>query len=132
MPGEIDPRLIGLLQGVLGLADSLGDAGATGDITVRLGREDGLALLKLVAGSNDAEAEAASQHRRPGRHGMNTLKLASLTFEWPRNDAARRRPQASRMFSAAPPVVAAGSNDNSPGPAPGRYYGIDGETPARR
>jgi hypothetical protein len=132
MPGDVDPRLIGLLQGVLGLADSLSDVGAAGDITVRLGRDDGLALLKLVAGSDDAEAEAASQHRRPRRHGVNTLKLASLTFEWPRADAARRRPQASRMFSAAPAVVATGANDNSPDPAPGRFYGFDGETPALR
>jgi hypothetical protein len=63
---------------------------------------------------------------------VNTLKLASLTFEWPRADAARRRPQASRMFSAAPAVVATGANDNSPDPAPGRFYGFDGETPALR
>ena len=130
MPGDVDPRLIGVLQGALGLADSLSDAGTAGDITVRLSREDGLALLKLVAGSDDPEAEAASQHRRPRRHGVNTLKLASLTFEWPRADAARRRPQASRMFSAAPAVVAAHANDNCP--APERFYGFDGETPALR
>jgi hypothetical protein len=130
MPGDVDPRLIGLLQGVLGLADSLSDAGAVGDITVRLGRDDGLALLKLVAGSNDAEAEAASQHRRPRRHGVNTLKLASLTFEWPRADAARRRPQASRMFSAAPPVIGPPSNENSPEQL--RFYAFEEETPALR
>ncbi len=132
MPGEVDPRLISLLQGVLGLSDSLSDAGTSGDITVRLEREDGLAVLKLIAGSNDAEAEAASQHRRPKRHGVNSLKIASLTFEWPRADAARRRPEASRMFSAAPRVIAAATNDNSPSPAPKRFYGFEEETPALR
>lgn len=132
MPGEVDPRLIGLLQGVLGLADSLGDAGTRGEITVRLGREDGLAVLKLVAGSSDPDAEAASQQRRPNRHGVNHLKIGSLTFEWPRADAARRRPEASRMFSAAPRVVAAATNDNSPDPASKRFYGFEEETPALR
>jgi hypothetical protein len=130
MPGEVDPRLIGLLHGVLALGDSLRDAGAAGEITVRLGREDGLTVLKLVSGLNDAEAEAASQRGRPRRHGINTLKLANFIFEWPKADAARRRPEASRMFSAAPEAVQRAANENSPEPL--RFYGFEEETPAQR
>jgi hypothetical protein len=130
MPGEVDSRLIGLLQGVLALGDSLRDAGAAGDITVRLGREDGLTVLKLVSGVNDAQAEAASQRGRPRRHGVHSLKLASLTFEWPKADAARRRPEASRMFSTAPLAVGPAANENSPEPL--RFYGFEEESPALR
>ena len=73
MPGEIDPRLINLLQGVMGFSDALRDAGAQGDITIRLGRQDGLRLLDRVAGVQDAEAEAWSQNGRP-HGGANILK----------------------------------------------------------
>lgn len=130
MSGEVDPRLINLLQGVLALSDSLRDAGTEGSITIRLGREDGLTILKLVSGVNDAEAEAASQRGRPRRYGVNSLKLASLTFEWPKPDAARRRPEASRMFSAAPPDIGLASNENDPESL--RFYGFEEEAPALR
>ncbi len=130
MHGEVDPRLISLLQGVLALGDSLRDAGTRGEITVRLGREDGLTILKLVSGVNDAEAESSSQRGRPRRHGVNSLKLANLIFEWPKPDAARRRPVASRMFSAAPPAIGGAVNENSPESL--RFYGFEEETPALR
>ena len=127
MPGEVDPRLIGLLQGALELGDALRDAGAAGEIALRLGRDDGLKLLKLLAGANDAEAEAVSQFGRPRKHGVNSLRIAAITVEWPRADAVRRRPQASRMFSSAPPSVTPAMNDNTHSPAPMRFYGFEDE-----
>jgi hypothetical protein len=125
MPGEVDPRLIGLLQGALGLGDALRDAGAAGDIALRLGRDDGLKLLKIVAGANDAEAETVSQFGRPRKHGVNSLRIAALTVEWPRADAVHRRPQASRMFSSAPQSVTTAMNDNTQ--AAIRFYGFEDE-----
>jgi hypothetical protein len=130
MSGDVDPRLIGLLQGVLALGDSLRDAGTAGEVTVRLGREDGLAVLQLVAGASHAEAEAASQRGNLRRHGVNSLRLAGLTFEWPRSDAARRRPETSRMFSVSPASIGAASNENSPEPM--RFLGFEEDTPALR
>ena len=100
MPGEVDPRLMGLLQAVLGLADALRDAGTSGPVTVRLDREDGLLLLKLVAGANDAEVEAWSQRGQPPETGVNCLKVAGLTFEWP-------------QVKVMPGGVGAAANENS-------------------
>jgi hypothetical protein len=130
MPVEFDPRLLGLLQSALGLGDSLNDVGTMDDVTVQLSREDGLKVLKLVAGANDADAEAFSQQGRTSRHGVNSLSLAGVTFEWPRADAARRRPQASRLFSTAPGHVGMAVNDNDIPTK--RYYGFEDDAPARR
>ena len=122
MPGDMDPRLIALLQAVLGLADALRDAGTAGGGTLRLDREDGLAVLRLVAGADDAEAEALSQRGLAQAPGFNSLKIAGLTFEWPRQDA----PQLRR------PLPAVASNDNSASHAAKRFYGFEEETPALR
>ena len=130
MRGEVDPRLISLLQGVLGLTDCLRDAGATGEMTVRLCREDGLALLGAAVGARDPQAEASSQRGRPGKPGLNSLKIANMTFEWPKADTATQRPEAARMFSSRPPVLAAAANDNSASIL--RFYGFEEETPALR
>jgi hypothetical protein len=111
MPGEVDPRLMGLLQAVLGLADALRDAGTSGPVTVRLDREDGLLLLKLVAGANDAEAEAWSQRGQPPETGVNCLKVAGLTFEWP-------------QVKVMPGGVGAAANENSRRPAVESYPGV--------
>jgi hypothetical protein len=132
MPGEVDPRLIGFLQGVLGFADAMRDAGSVGDVSVVLGREDGLTLLKLVAGSDDANTEASSQRGGPRHHVRNSLRIASLTFEWPMENAARRRPEASRMFSTVPRSVGAAANENSPNIADMRFFGFDEDAPALR
>lgn len=132
MRGETDPRLIGLLQGVMGLADALRDAGTSGDVAVRLGRDDGLLILKLVAGANDADAEAWSQCARPPRPGFNSLSIASLTFEWPQA-VARQFPVASRLFAATPEAVSAAANENNRHAAGAiRFYGFEEETPALR
>lgn len=127
MPGEVDARLVGLLQASLGLADSLRDAGSTGDITVRLGREDGLMLLKLVAGANDVEAEAFSQRGRPARLGAHTLRVSSMTFEWPQA-AGDERADASRLFSTAPMSVGTPANEN----LTHCFHGFGEDTPALR
>jgi hypothetical protein len=129
MPGEVDPRLIGLLQGVMGFTDSLRDAGTAGSITVRLGREDGLRLLELVAGANDAEAEAWSQRDRPPQMGVNSLKIASLIFEWP-HAASHQSPDGNRVFTPRPGLSRA-ANENSL-PSAARFYGFDEDTPALR
>ncbi len=130
MPGEVDPRLMNLLQGVLGLSDCLRDVGTKGALTVSLGREDGLLLLRLATGASDPEAESWSQRGRPVKPGVNSLKIANMTFEWPRADAAPQRPDASRMFSAKPAWVSAAANDN--GLRVLRFYGFEEETPALR
>jgi hypothetical protein len=57
--------------------------GTKGALTVSLSRDDGLALLSLVAGANHREAESWSQQGRPERPGVSCLKIAGLTFEWP-------------------------------------------------
>lgn len=130
MPGEVDPRLMDLLQGVLGLSDCLRDAGTKNALTVSLGREDGLLLLKLATGAADPEAEAWSQRGRPAKPGVNSLKIADMTFEWPRADAGLQRPEAAHIFSARPAWVSAPSNDNSLSVL--RFYGFEEETPALR
>ncbi len=131
MPGEVDPLLIGVLQSVMGFTDTLRDAGAAGDIAVRLNREDGLRLLEIIAGASNPEAEEWSQRDRPRKPGVNSLKVAQITpFEWPRADAARQRPEASRLFSSRPQWISAPGNDNSRNPP--RYYGFEEETPALR
>lgn len=126
MPGEVDARLIALLQGSMGLADSLRDAGTAGEITVRLGREDGLRLLKLVAGTDDAEAEAFSQRGRPPRHGAHSLRVSNLTFEWPQ-DGRSEVPNPFHHQKAGRPA-----NDNLPSPVSGHFYRFDEDAPALR
>lgn len=130
MSGDVDRRLINLLQGVLGLTDALRDAGTSGDITLHLSREDGLKILHLVAGASDAEAEAFSQQGRPQKHGVYSLNIAGLRVEWPRPNAPRQRPEASRMFSAAPRCVGITANTNSEAAPARRYQGYDEETPS--
>jgi len=83
---DVDPRLVRLLKASLGLVDALRDSGVAGDIAVRLNREGGLSVLKLVAGSDAAGAEAFSQRNRPVSHEVNSLAVAGLTFHWPRQD----------------------------------------------
>lgn len=129
MPGEVDHRLINLLQGILRLTDSMRDAGVAGEVTIQVGREDGLKILELVAGSSDPEAEAFSQQGRPQRHGVFSLSVAGLTVEWPRPNAPRQRPEASRMFSAAPKCVGVTANTNSVAPKLRHYFGFEEETP---
>jgi len=129
MPGDVDPRLISLLQGVLRLTDSMRDAGVAGDITIQLGREDGLRILELVAGASDPEAEVFSQQDRPQKHGVYSLNVAGLTVEWPRPNAPRQRPEASRMFSAAPKCVGVTANANSATPKVRHYFGFEEEAP---
>ena len=126
MPGEVDARLIGMLQASLGLADSLRDAGSTGEITVRLGREDGLMLLKLVAGANDADAEAFSQRGRPARNRAHSLRISNLTFEWPQSGA--QGTDYARLISAAPTAIAAPANEN----LAIRFRGFGEDAPALR
>ena len=130
MPGEVDARLIGLLQGSMGLADSLRDAGTTGEITVRLGREDGLRLLKLVAGANDADAEALSQRGRPPRAGANSLRISNLTFEWPQ---AQGQGLGALLICSRQPPGHRRCRQREPARPPGlRFYGFDEDAPALR
>lgn len=131
MPGEVDPRLLGLLQGVMGLADALRDAGSSGDVSVRLGRPDGLLLLQLVAGANDAEAESWSQRGRPRGSGFCSLKIAGVTFEWPEATASAA-PAGARLFCAAPAAIGAASNQNVIPCYPAVHYGFEEEKPALR
>jgi hypothetical protein len=121
MPGEVDSRLMDVLQGSMSLADALRDLGSTGEITVRLGREDGLLLLELVTGSRDPEAEAWSQRGRLSRSCMHSLKVAGLIFEWPPEELATKL--AGDLAGAA--------NDNAAAPV---RVGLrsDGESPALR
>lgn len=129
MPGDSDPRLVNFLRGVLGLTDVLRDAGASGELILHVNREDGLKLLQLVAGACDAEAEALSQQGRPQKHAVHSLSIAGLTVEWPRPNAPRQRPEASRMFSAAPKCVGVTANTNSVGTPPRRYQGFEEDSP---
>lgn len=84
MKGEVDLRLVEFLKGSLCFADALRDIGLKAAATVRMGRDDGLRLLELVAGASDPEAEAWSQRGRQGRPGWNDIKVANIIFEWPR------------------------------------------------
>jgi hypothetical protein len=80
---NFDPALVAVLRAAMQLADAMRDIGAKDEMTLRLSREDGLALLRLVAGANHAQAEAFSQRGQPQRPGVSSLKVAGLTFEWP-------------------------------------------------
>jgi hypothetical protein len=120
---------MGFLKGVMDFSDSLRDAGATGEISLHLGRGDGLRLLELVAGASDCEAEAWSQRGRPPRNGFNSLKIGSLVFTWPKE--AGMFPDAEGLFSSAPLGLGAAANEN--GPLPGkdrRFYGFEEDAPA--
>lgn len=131
MHGDVDPRLMGLLKGVLDFSDALRDAGATGEISVHLGRGDGLALLELVAGASDAQAEAWSQRGRAAGSGLNSLKMAGLVFTWPR--AEPRLLDTSSPFSRAPDSVGVAANQNSPTLVKDtRFYGFEEDAPALR
>ncbi len=93
MPGERDIRLIGLLRATLGFVDGLRDIGVEGEIAVRLDRAGARRLLDVV----DAR-------------GGYSVRLAGLTFEWPRHD----------------PLEALIANDNDGVPT------LEDETPASR
>jgi hypothetical protein len=93
MPGERDIRLIGLLRATLGFVDGLRDIGVEGEIAVRLDRAGARRLLDVV----DAR-------------GGYSVRLAGLTFEWPRHE----------------PLEALAANDNAGVPA------LEDETPASR
>lgn len=84
MKGEVDLRLVEFLKGSLGFSDALRDIGIKAAATVRVGRDEGLRLLELVAGASDAEAEAWSQRGRNALSGWNDLKVANIVFQWPR------------------------------------------------
>lgn len=112
MRGDVDSRLVEFLKGALGLSDALCHLGMTSGASVSFRREDGLRLLEIVAGTSDEEAEEWSQRGRASRPGWNSLKVASLVFEWPCS--------AARMRDAA--------NDND-----GSLHGVEwfeGEIPA--
>lgn len=68
-PGDMDPRLIGLLKASLGLVDALRDIGVVGDITVMLDRDGASGLQALV-----------------DDRGRSSISLAGLRFEWPKTD----------------------------------------------
>lgn len=112
MNGDIDNRLVGLLRASLRFSDALRDVGAKGGIAVSLDRDDGLALLKLLAGHDGPEAEALSQRGRRSPAGFSTLEAGGITFTWPC------------------PLPAAASNDN--GKAGAGRFGFEEDTPALR
>ncbi len=133
MHGEVAPRLIGVLPAVMGFSDSLRDAGVAGEMSVRLSREDGLLLLQLVAGTSDAGAEEWSQRGKPKRPGMNALKVADVTFEWPSLGSASESPDVQVCFARRPAALSAAANDNPQDAAePLRHYGFEEEQPALR
>jgi hypothetical protein len=133
MHGEVDPRLIGVLQAVMGFSDSLRDAGVGGEVNVRLNREDGLLLLALVSGSSDASAEEWSQRGRPKRPGLNSLKVADVSFEWPAPGSVSESPEAAGLFARRPAALSAAANDNPhEETAALRCYGFEEEQPALR
>lgn len=90
MAGELDPRLIGLLRASLAMMDALRDIGVQGEVAVRLDWDGAHCLREVV------EAKT------------NGLRLAGLTFEWPKVE----------------PVEAFAENDN------GGLALIEDETPA--
>ncbi|MFN4142940.1 MAG: hypothetical protein ACK4HL_13955 [Aestuariivirga sp.] len=112
--------MMNVLQGSMGLADALRDVGATGDLIVRLGRQDGLLLLEIVTGLRDPSAEVWSQRGRALKPGVHSLKVAGITFEWPAE------------AEAGIPAGDEAANDNSPRPLRVGMRGSDGETPALR
>lgn len=133
MHGEVDPRLIGVLQAVMGFSDSLRDAGVAGEMSVRLNREDGLLMLQLVAGASDAGAEEWSQRGKPRRLGLNSLKVADVNFEWPNPGSVSESPEAAGLFARRPAALSAAANDNPREAAePLRRYGFEEEQPALR
>lgn len=93
MPVERDFRLIGLLRATLGFVDGLRDIGVEGEIAVRLDRAGARRLLDVV----DAR-------------GGNSVRLAGLTFEWPKGE----------------PLEALAANDNDGAPT------LEDEAPASR
>jgi hypothetical protein len=122
---------MGLLKGVLDFSDALRDAGATGEVSVHLGRADGLVLLELVAGASDAQAEAWSQRGRAAMNGLNSLKMGGLVFTWPKEEPRALEP--SSPFSRAPDCVGGAANQNSATMAKDiRFYGFEEDAPALR
>jgi len=133
MHGEVDPRLIGLLQAVMSFSDSLRDAGVAGEVNARVNREDGLLLLQLVTGTSDAAAEEWSQRGKSRRPGVNSLKVADVNFEWPRAGSVMESPDVSGLFARRPAALSAAANDNPQEAAePLRCYGFEEEQPALR
>ena len=130
MHGDVDPRLMDLLKGVLDFSDALRDAGAAGQISVHLGRCDGLMLLELVAGASDPQAEAWSQRGRPARSGLNSLKVGGLEFTWPQE--ATRLPEPANLFSPAPECVRGAANQNAAPAKDIRFYAFEEDAPALR
>lgn len=133
MHGEVDPRLIGLLQAVMSFSDSLRDAGVAGGVSARVNREDGLLLLQLVTGASDAAAEEWSQRGKPKRPGLNCMKVADVNFEWPSLGGVSESSGAEGLFDRRPPALSAAANDNPQVAAePMRRYGFEEEQPALR
>jgi len=133
MHGEVDPRLIGLLQAVMSFSDALRDAGVAGEVNARVNRQDGLLLLQLVAGASDAAAEEWSQRGKPQRPGWNGLKVADVNFEWPSAGSEFERPDPAGLFARRPAVLSAAANDNpQQSAAPLIRYGFEEEQPALR
>ena len=130
MHGDVEPRLMDLLKGVLDFSDALRDAGAVGEITVHLGRGDGLMLLELVAGARDQQAEAWSQRGRPARNGLNSLKVGGLEFTWPQE--ATLLPEPANLFSRAPGCVRGAANQNDAAARDTRFYAFEEDAPALR
>lgn len=111
---EIDPVLVAALRASMLLTDALRDLGTKGDLTVSLSRDDGLALLSLVAGANHREAESWSQQGRPERPGVSCLKIAGLTFEWPSEALSSAAAANDNLITSGRGVRACWAEDDSP------------------
>jgi hypothetical protein len=111
MPGEVEPRLIGLLQASIAFMDALRDLGLEKGVRVDLDREDGLRILELVAGGRHASAESWSQLGNPARQGLNSLNVAGVSFQWPTAETAVRAVSVLRSHALVS-LLPDGANDN--------------------
>lgn len=129
MPGEVDPRLIAVLQSVIALVDQVRDAGAEGDLHLRFNREDGLRLLHLVSGASDPEAEQWSQRAGLGEPGVNRIKVAGLYFEWPQEKTSQAC-GVGDVLRIEPSIRSLPANDNGRAPSSRwRLCGFEEEKP---
>lgn len=111
---DVDPHLVGVLRASMALTDALRDLGAREAVSVRLSREDGLALLRLVAGASHTEAEIWSQQGRPVRAGFHSLKISGLTFEWPSAVLTGHAAANDNLRIVSPAQRAYGQEDDAP------------------
>ena len=111
MQEEVDPQLVGLLQASIAFKDALRDLGLGDGVRIDLDREDGLRVLELIAGVRHASAEVWSQRGRSARNGLNSLKVAGVTYQWPAPEVATQAMSAlvSHALAARLPDCA---NDN--------------------